>query len=369
MRNNFIINESMLDDHPPVRLPQLKNDKVVLLSGRVRSGKTVCLVHKLKQLLVMNRSTESVDIRVDSHTIFETGNYAMRNIEQFLWIAPNSVYKSFLNSIFRIFGISCIIETINEFFKKDGRTFDYVFIDETSFLTEEQLQKIASATTKSLILSLTEGDVLPAFFFKDDEKGIDAKTISKHFGITPQCLLFMHINNGTKRLISKLYEDGAIVTECIVDSYPHNCRYKEFANGESVEEFIMKSIVHRNEENVGILYFTNDEVSDSYRKFRELKYKVECNYGGAFDWKNNINFDTTLPKLLTIHSSVGISFDTVYIVLDERVASNVKGYRDLVAYALTRGLRDVVIVSNYSLPPIIKNNATPICDGNVIFEI
>lgn len=369
MRDNFIINESMLDDYPPVRLPQLKNDKVVLLSGRVRSGKTICLVYKLKQLLVMNCSTESVNIRVNSHTIFETGNYAMRNNEQFLWITPNSIYKSFLNSIFRIFGVNCKIETINEFLKKDGRSFDYVFIDEASFLLEEQLLKIASTTTKSLILSLSEGDVLPVFFFKDNERAIDAKTISTHFGITPQCQLFMHLNNGTKRLISKLYEDRSIVSECIVDSHLHNCMYKEFANGESAEGFMVKCIVRRNEDNVGILYFTNDEVSESYRKFRELGYKAECKYSCALDSKNNINFDTNLPKLLTIHSSVGISFDTVYIVLNERVACNIEGYRDLIAYALTRGLHNVVIVSNYSLPPIIKNNATPICDGNVIFEI
>lgn len=335
----------MLDGHPPVRLPQLKNDKVVLLSGRVKSGKTICLIHKLKQILALNSQVA------------------------ILWICSNTMYKCFLYSVFSKLGLRCELETITEFFKNVKRSFGYVIVDEASFLTEEQLLKIANLTSKSLVLSITEGDVLPTFFFKDGEKGIDAEFISTHFSITPQCLFFMHINNGTKRLISKLYEDRTIVSECIVDNNLLNCRYKEIGNDESVEDFIMRSIVHRNEDNVGVLCFTNNEVSESYRKFRELKYKVECKYGCDFDWKNNINFDTTLPKLLTIHSSIGISFDTVYIVLNEKVTCNIEGYRDLFAYALTRGLHDVVIMSNYSLPPIIKDNATPICDGNVILEI
>lgn len=345
MRNSFIINESMLDDLPPVRLPQLKNDKVVLLSGRVKSGKTICLIHKLKQILALNPQVA------------------------ILWICSNTMYKCFLYSVFSKLGIRCELETITEFFKNVKRSFGYVIVDEASFLTEEQLLKIANLTTKSLVLSITEGDVLPAFFFKDGEKGIDAEFISTHFRITPQCLFLMHINNGTKRLISKLYEDRTSVSECIVDNHLHNCIYKEFANGESAEGFMMKCIVRRNEDNVGILYFTNEEVSESYRKFRKLGYKAECKYSCALDWKNNISFDTNLPKLLTIHSSVGISFDTVYIILNERVASNIENYRDLIAYALTRGLRDVIIVSNYSLPSIIKENTTPICDGNVILEI
>lgn len=344
MRDKFIITESMLDDSTSRPL-QLIMDKIVLLSGRVRSGKTICLIHKLMQLL-----TKSLDVKV-------------------LWITPNSLYKTFLNSAFRKNGICCVIETINEFWKSDSRVFDYVFVDEASFLTEEHLLKIAGITTRSLVLSITEGEVVPAFFFKNGEKGIDAEFISTHFGITPQCLLFMHINNGTKRFISKLYEERTIVSECIVDRYLHNCRYKEITNGESAEEFMMKSITRRSEDNVGVLYFMNDEVYESYRKFRELKYKVECKYSCALNWKNNINFDTTLPKLLTIHSSVGISFDTVYIVLNERVVYNIEGYRDLIAYALTRGLHNVVIVGNSSLPPIIKDNTTPIYDGNVIIEI
>ncbi|MDO4801007.1 MAG: hypothetical protein Q4A15_02460 [Prevotellaceae bacterium] len=340
----MIVHESMLDANQ-MRFICLKSEKYVLLVGCVKSGKTICLLHKCKQLLANNPHAEV------------------------LWLTPYSLYKSFLGLAFKKLGIKCKLETINEFLKNDNKNYDYVFVDEASFLTEGQLLKIASVTTKSLVLSITEGDILPAYFFKDDEKGIDAEIISTHFGITPQCLFFMHVNNGTKKLISKLYEDKAIVSECIVDNYLHNCRCKEITNGESVEEFMMRCIVHRNEDNVGIIYFTNDEVSESYRKFKELKYKVECKYSCAIGLKNNINFDTTLPKLLTIHSSVGISFDIVYIVLNERVACNIEGYRDLIAYALTRGLHDVVIVSNSSLPQIIKDNTTPIYDGNVILEI
>lgn len=333
----------MLDKSTSIALQQ-RMDKTILISGKVGSGKTICLIHKLKQLLMKNPKMK------------------------FLWITSNSLYKNFIRFAFREIDISCKIETINEFCKNYKRVFDYVFVDEASFLTELQLLKIASVATKSLVLSITEGEVMPMFFFKKGEKGIDIKSVSSILTVTPQRLLFMHLNNGAKRLVTKLYEDESTVSESIVDNCLHNCRYKEIQNEESTEEFMMKSIVHRNEDNVGILYFTNDEVSESYRIFKELNYKVECKYSCALDWKNNINFDTTLPKLLTIHSCVGISFDTVYIILNERVACNIDGYRNLMAYALTRG-HNVVIVGNSSLPPIIKDNTTPIHDGNVIIEI
>lgn len=338
MHNNFFINSSAPDD-PIVEFLNLKDEKVVIVSGRVKSGKTICLLLKLKQILQKNPQAI------------------------ILWVTSNTIYKSFLCSIFHQLGIRCKIETINEFIKCDKRSFDYVIVDEASFLTEEQLLEIASATTKSLILSITEGGILPAFFFKREERGIDVNTFSRLFGVTPHALYFMHHDNrdnGTKRLISKLYEDRAMVSDCIVDNCLHNCRYKEITPDESAEEFMMKCIVHHNEDNVGIIFFTNDEVSESYRKFRELKYKVECKYNCVFGWENNINFDSTKPKLLTIHSCAGVSFDTVFLVLNERVVRNIDDYRDLLAYALTRSHRDVVIVSNSSLPSIITDNATSI---------
>ncbi|MCQ2255348.1 MAG: hypothetical protein MJZ29_07610 [Bacteroidaceae bacterium] len=333
----MIVHESMLDVNQ-VRFICRKSEKYVLLAGCVKSGKTICMLHKCKQLLANNTQAE------------------------ILWLTQNSLYKSFLCSAFNELGIKCILQTINEFFKANTRSYDYVFVDEASFLTDEQLKQIANISCQSLFLSITEGDIRPPFFFQENAKGVDSNVICRLLKIKKQSLLFSFLNNGTKKLLSELCDNESEILESIVNHSPSLCQYKELLKLESIVEFIKNRIINREERNVAILCYSNDDVANICHEFSQSTFKVESKYSKSVAWKNDIDFTSCCPKVMTIHSCVGISFDNVYVILNKRLLDNFEEHRDLIAYAVTRGLHDVVIISDLPLPNVITDNATQISD-------
>lgn len=330
--NNWIIQESCLDECIHLIYPKM-DDKVNMIVGPVCSGKTILLLYKCRQLLSAN-------------------SYA--NV---IWIVNNALYKEFLLLAFAGFGLRIKIETLFDFFKHDKRTVDYVFVDEASFLTESNLQSIVKSVRQSLYIAITEGNVKTPFFFKEDKKGLNAERMSSILNVTPYELQQSYVNNDVGKLLSSLYELDSSLSENKYGYFKPRCRYKELSTEDSVIDFIKEYIIKCSEENLGILFLSNDEVEQAYQEFRNLKFEVESKYNSVGKWKNNINFASSIPKLLTIHSCAGISFETIFIVLNKKMISRFSEYKDLFAYALTRGRSNVVIVSNASLPDVIKENA------------
>lgn len=339
--NKWIITEGMLDD-TMYRFLCKKDDKVNLISGGVRSGKTLFLLHKCKQILSKDSNAGIT------------------------WIVSNNVYKAFLCTNLNKIGIKGKVVTIFEFLKNNSKS-DYIFVDEASFLTENQLKIVIKSAIKGLFISITQGKIQPPFFSLKNQKSIDTESVANNLSVIPQPLYFSYLNNGTKGLISAIYREESDVTISMVDNNP-KCQYEEIQPKYTIEEFIRKLIENRSDNNVGILYFTNEDIYNANNKFNELGLKVEARYNYNRKLKNDIDFSSNKPKLLTIHSSVGIIFDSIFIVLNENVINNFSDYQGLLAYALTRGGHYITIISNCTLPDVIKDNAFSVT-GNAIMEI
>ena len=340
MKNSFYIDYSTLDE--PFPIPNLKDNRINLLTGPVKSGKTLCLLYKCKSLLMCNPKANII------------------------WITHNKLYKDYLNSLFHKIGIHCRIELASKFLECQKFNCDYIFIDEASFLTESQFAQIINCSNKSIFISINDGSIKAPFIFKDGQSGLTPNSVRELYNVIPQSLYFTPLCNGTEKIISHLCDLYSVAVKSIGNNVLNQCYYIELTEQESIVKFINKRITNLEEKDVGILCNSNEDVANLYHEFNNHQFKVECKYNYTKEWRNNINFESTHPKIMTIHSSIGISFGSIYLILNKRLLTDFSKYRDLICYALTRGLNDVVIIGCHTLPIIITDNALQISDGTII---
>ncbi|NDV65828.1 3'-5' exonuclease [Bacteroides sp. 224] len=240
---------------------------------------------------------------------------------------------------------------------------DYIIVDEIQDFSQEEIEEFLSATNKNF------------FFFGDT-----AQSIYEGLKKTLPVEEVVNLSPSNKRPKTfELYRNYRLpisvarVVQYIgvnLDGYDEST-YKstetaipKFIQYRTLEEQVqsMVDIIRKRDlSDVGILVPHKriiKQLSDLLNKFglnHEMKYEDEENFRNNVD---NLNFNTTNPKIMTYHSAKGLQFESVFIPAiseltddDERKISEQKA----LYVAMTRTYRHLYIMYSGELP-------YPLCD-------
>ena len=100
----------------------------------------------------------------------------------------------------------------------------------------------------------------------------------------------------------------------------------------------------RDFKSIGILMPSNDAVLKFYERFTDLGIPCEYKYskkGHRDAWRDNLDFRSELPKIMTYHSAKGLQFEAVFLP-QYQGASGVDDRKALYV-AMTRTWRELYV--------------------------
>lgn len=123
-------------------------------------------------------------------------------------------------------------------------------------------------------------------------------------------------------------------------------------------EAIHRIIESNNMDDVAILLPDNETVLKTYHALSSMGGNYEYRYNDREDFRNNVdnlNFDSTNPKIMTYHSAKGLQFETIFIPFIEDFVEDGDSNQKALYVAMTRTYRNLYVVYSNQLPsPLSK---------------
>jgi len=113
-------------------------------------------------------------------------------------------------------------------------------------------------------------------------------------------------------------------------------------------------------EDVGILFRNNNDVDEAYDYFSKHGIQVEAK---SYKHKDELNFTSDNPKLMTYHSSKGLQFENVFI--PECTAYGVDD-RNPLYVAITRTYKALYIMHSGNLSTFFDDVPTSLYDNSLM---
>lgn len=245
---------------------------------------------------------------------------------------------------------------------------DYTIVDEIQDFTSDEIGEFINSTNKHF------------FFFGDT-----AQSIFKEFKNTLRVEDILYVFP-QKREVTKTFElyrnyrlplSVAKISQYVGENLPpfvpsvYQSKEKQlpyllsYEDEEQQIKEIVRIIKDRNFTDVGIFMPDNDSLERLAKQFEQNKINVEKRYnkdGGSID---TLNFNTTLPKLMTYHSAKGLQFETVFIPMLPSVIQ----HRSALYVAMTRTYHYLYMMYSGSMPDLLsqvpKDNYLTTTETNV----
>ena len=337
MKKDWMVRESELDD-PQLNVLYAGLDKSHVVSGCAGSGKSILALMMARR--IRKESGDRCEIIVYTRALSRYMDLGKREM-----------------------GISVPIFVHNQW-KKTKPSVAYVIVDEVQDFTREEILEFVYAAKKQFVFF---GDTAQSIYdpFKEgtvrvEDIGKEAMPISKemkketlyyNYRLPISVAKFVqHVGVGLPEFDEDKYKNP-------VDAIPY------ILCCDNIQEQLVtiKQIINRdNLDDVAILLPTNDEVKLVRRYLEkldvphEVKYNVKRN-GIVVDWEDNLNFNTTNPKVTTYHSAKGLQFETVFVpCVSSFYASSITDCNALYV-AMTRTYRDLYVMYSGSMPEVLKN--------------
>lgn len=133
-------------------------------------------------------------------------------------------------------------------------------------------------------------------------------------------------------------------------------RFVQYSNLEEQIKAIVKIINNNTLTDVGILLPANEDV----KMVSGLLSKHECNHEAKHkeNWKVELNFKVSNPKVMTYHSAKGLQFETVFLpnISELSTDKEAREYGQRALYvAMTRTYRDLYVMYSGILPAPLCN--------------
>lgn len=324
-KRNFFLKESELDDVQTIVLRK-KIDKSLIVTGCAGSGKSLIALWKAKEI--------------------QNQGYS------FLYVVYTKVLKSYMEEAIKAIGLDSVcVGYYHQFFKNsydDNKLFDYIIIDEAQDFSENQIRNMISRAKIAVHLY---GDTAQQLYtFRKNDAPIsmeDIRYITKYPDVE---LMFNH------RLPKKIARFAQGLLSDDDDDLEARCKKEgnskpQIYYCDTLEEqlkTIGNIIVNNDMEDVGILFANNDEVDYAYDFFKH-KLNIDVEYKNSSE--NILHFATTLPKLMTYHSSKGLQFENVFM---PGCNTNNRDYKNALYVAVTRTYENLYIFHSGDLSPFIN---------------
>lgn len=327
--NDWDITEETMDDDQ-LDLIEYTDDKSMLVTGCAGSGKSVIAMHKAEQLHKKGKDVILIAYTKSLSRFMKNGkaDSSFRFFHHYLWKYKYKMPKA-----------------------------DYIIVDEIQDFTKEEIQEFIDAAKKHFFFF---GDTAQSIYRQYGKQTMTIKQIAVMTGLNT---LQLFNNYRLPRPVAKITQDfvGVDVQEYKEKVYqnketelPH---FIHFDDEQKQIEVLLRLVKDNVGRNIGILLPNNPEVIRISQEFKDNDVECEFKYNkhnNDFDYVDNLDFNTLLPKILTYHSAKGLQFDMV--ILPMYNGTNDDESRKALYVAMTRTMHSLyVLYSTQSLqPPLDK---------------
>lgn len=315
-------------DDDQLDLIEYTDDKSMLVAGCAGSGKSVIAMHKAEKLY-----KEGKDVILIAYT---------RSLSRFMRNGkPDSSFRFYHHYLWK--------------HKLKMPKADYIIVDEIQDFTKEEIQEFIGAARMHYLFF---GDTAQSIY---RQYGKQTMTIAQIAQMTRLNTLQLFSNYRLPRPVAKITQNyvGVDVQEYKEKVYqnketelPHFVHFN--TEQEQINALLMLVKDHEGK-NIGILLPNNPEVIRMSQEFSNNNVDCEFKYNKGendFDYVDNLNFKTTLPKIMTYHSAKGLQFDMV--ILPMYNGANDDESRKALYVAMTRTMHSLYILYSTQelLPPL-----------------
>lgn len=325
--NDWDVTEESMDDDQ-LDLIEYTDDKSMLVAGCAGSGKSVIAMHKAEQLY-----KDGKDVILIAYT---------RSLSRFMRNGKSdSSFRFYHHYLWK--------------YKLKMPKADYIIVDEIQDFTKEEIQEFISAARMHFLFF---GDTAQSIY---RQYGKQTMTIAQIAQMTGLNTLQLFNNYRLPRPVAKITQNyvGVDVQEYKEKVYQNKeIELPHFVHLNSEQEQIdtLLKLVKDNEgRSIGILLPNNPEVIRVSQEFSNNNVDCEFKYNKGdndFDYVDNLNFKTTLPKIMTYHSAKGLQFDMVILPLYN--GANDDESRKALYVAMTRTMHTLYVLYSTQtlLPPL-----------------
>lgn len=328
-KKDWMVRESELDDDQ-IKVLMATLDKSIVVKGCAGSGKSVLAL--LKAQRVQNeKNTNSYNIIVFTKALCRYMNagkelLGIKNDFNYHWVWKN---------------------------RKKRFSVDYLIVDEIQDFSKEEIEQFIDASKKCFFFfgdtaQSIYGGIKTTLPVEDIRDLLPKERKPKEFELYRNYRLPIPVARIVQYVGVDLppYEESTYKSQ--ETALPRFIRYK------SVEEQLkaIKRLIERDTlSDVAILLPHNDMVKQVSSFFKEIGLNHELKYENKEEWKkriDNLNFQTTNPKVMTYHSAKGLQFETVFLpsILDAFSDDD----RKALYVAMTRTYRYLYVMYDRELP-------------------
>lgn len=329
-KRSFYVKDSELDDYQ-VKVINKKTDNSYIVKGCAGSGKSILALWKAKQIQEGGK-----------------GSY--------LYVVYTKALRQYMSDGIKQVGLresnvvnfdACFQWEKNDYGKlqrgvwKKG-TYDYVIVDEAQDFSRDDIELLKSKARKAL---LVYGDTAQQLYkFLKDKQTVSMEDIQYFTKFPVEQLVFNHrlpkkiarvaqyLNSESDELEERCTEEGTEKPKIL----EYNTKQEQFAA-------IANLIKNKGMEDVGILFRNNKEVDEAYDYFTNKGIEVEAK---SYRHKDELDFTSDNPKLMTYHSSKGLQFENVSI---PECTAEGDDDRNPLYVAITRTYRSLYIMHSGNL--------------------
>lgn len=332
MKKDWMVRESELDDDQ-IRVLSATLDKSCVVSGCAGSGKSVLALIKAQR--IQKERGGNYEIIVYTKALCQYMNSGRKE----LGLKNNTYYYE---------------QWKNKFHRSSA---DYVIVDEIQDFTQEEISEFINATKKNFFFF---GDTAQSVY-EDFKKTMPVEEIGyllpmsqrpKEWGLYRNYRLPVSVARFVQNVGVGLPEfEEAIYKSPIRNTVPYVLQY-----GSTQDQIAaIKRIINRNDlEDVAILLPDNESVKQVSSYLTNMDVNHELKYQDSNNWHNNVenlNFNTTNPKVMTYHSAKGLQFETVFLPC---VNSSAERNRKALYVAMTRTYKDLYVMYSDSMPDVLR---------------
>lgn len=345
-KRSFYVKDSELDDYQ-VKVINKKTDNSYIVKGCAGSGKSILALWKAKQIQEGSKGSYLYVVYTKA-----LRQYMSDGIKQ-IGLRESNVVN--FDACFQ-WGRNNYGELQRGVWKKGS--YDYVIVDEAQDFSRDDIELLKSKARKAL---LVYGDTAQQLFkFLKDKQTVSMEDIQYFTKFPVEQLVFNHrlpkkiarvaqyLNSESDELEERCTEEGTEKPKIL----EYNTKQEQFAA-------IANLIKNKGMEDVGILFRNNKEVDEAYDYFTNKGIEVEAK---SYRHKDELDFTSDNPKLMTYHSSKGLQFENVFI--PECTAEGADD-RNPLYVAITRTYRSLYIMHSGNLSCFFDDVPTDLYDDSL----
>lgn len=345
-KRSFYVKDSELDDYQ-VKVINKKTDNSYIVKGCAGSGKSILALWKAKQIQEQNKGSYLYVVYTKA-----LKRYMSDGIKQ-VGLRESNVAN--FDACFN-WGRNDNGELERGSWKKGA--YDYIIVDEAQDFSREDIELLRSKSRKAL---LVYGDTAQQLYkFLKDKQTVSMEDIQWFTKFPVEQLVFNHrLPKKVARVAQYLNSESDELEERCTEEGTEKPKILSYPNKEAQFSAIASLIKNKGMEDVGILFRRNEDVDEAYDYFTEAGIEVEAK---SYKHKDELDFTSDNPKLMTYHSSKGLQFENVFV--PECTAEGEEN-RNPLYVAITRTYRSLYIMHSGNLSSFFDDVPTDLYDQSL----